>query len=60
MMMRWGCDLADMLELPGWIEASPTGTFLYKTFGFYEFEKIEHEGNVTGVCMRRDITVPRQ
>ncbi|KAK5175581.1 uncharacterized protein LTR77_000720 [Saxophila tyrrhenica] len=25
MMMQWGCDLADLLSLPGWIEASPEG-----------------------------------
>ena len=50
-MMKWGCDVADLLGLPGWIEASEEGNFLYKTFGFYDYEKIE---SVSGMAMKRD------
>lgn len=53
MMMKWGCDLADLLGIPGWIEASPEGNFLYKTYGFYDYEKIEGE-MAGGTNMRRD------
>ena len=51
-MMQYGCDLADQLFLPGWIEASDEGNFLYKTFGFYNFEKIG--GELGGTNMKRD------
>ncbi|KAI7150838.1 hypothetical protein KC316_g15515 [Hortaea werneckii] len=40
MMMNWGCNVADALMLPSWIEASPEGNFLYKRFGFYDYERI--------------------
>jgi GNAT superfamily N-acetyltransferase len=52
LMMRWGCDLADRLFLPGWIEASPEGTRLYREFGFYAVE--ETGGELGGVYMKRD------
>ena len=52
LMMQWGCDVADLLGLPGWIEASDEGNFLYKTFGFYEYEKIQSE--LGGTNMKRD------
>lgn len=48
MMMQWGVDVADSLCLPGWIEASPEGNFLYKRFGFYDFEEIRREDEVLG------------
>ena len=51
-MLQWGCDLADQLFLPGWIEASVEGNFLYKAFGFYDYETIE--GEIEGTNMRRD------
>lgn len=51
-MMQWGCDLADQLFLPGWIEASEEGNYLYKRFGFYDFEKIQ--GDLGGMNMKRD------
>ena len=54
MMMKWGCDLADALFLPGWIEASPEGNFLYKNFGFNEYEKINDGEMGEGTNMRRD------
>lgn len=34
MMMKWGCDLADQLFLPAWVEASPEGRALYLKFGW--------------------------
>ena len=49
-MMQWGCDLADQLFIPGWIEASEEGNFLYKAFGFYDFAKLP--GDAT--FMKRD------
>lgn len=45
-MMRWGCELADLLFLPAWVEASPEGNFLYKKFGFCDFKQIEHEDSM--------------
>lgn len=34
MMMEWGCDLADQLFLPAWVEASPEGRALYLKYGW--------------------------
>jgi len=56
MMMQWGCDLADQLMLPGYIEASKEGNFLYKTFGFYDHETIKWESGGDAVAMKRDVT----
>ncbi|KAL8369586.1 hypothetical protein RB595_000084 [Gaeumannomyces hyphopodioides] len=58
LMMRWGCDLADQLSVPGYVEASPDGTALYKSFGFYEIERA-NAGELDAVNMRRDAAVPR-
>lgn len=52
MVLQWGCDAADALSLPGWIESSPEGSFLYKSFGFYEHSKIP--GELGGINMKRD------
>lgn len=52
MMLKWGCDVADLLRLAGWIEASEEGNFLYKVHGFYDHSKIE--GELPGVNMKRD------
>ena len=46
MMMRWGCELADLLFLPAWIEASPEGNFLYRKFGFADKQQLTHNGMV--------------
>ena len=54
MMLKWGCDLADALFLPGWIEASAEGNFLYKTFGFYDYEKLDDTDMGEGTNMRRE------
>ncbi|KAK7931412.1 acyl-CoA N-acyltransferase [Apiospora marii] len=54
LMLRWGCDLADQLALPGWIESSAEGNFLYKVFGFYDVAKMKNEGDMSGTFMRRD------
>lgn len=51
-MMQWGCDLADQLFLPAWIEASPEGNQLYRRFGFYNFSR--SAGGLEGTNMRRD------
>ncbi|KAH9884420.1 acyl-CoA N-acyltransferase [Xylariomycetidae sp. FL2044] len=52
MMMQWGCDLADQLFLPAWIEASPEGNALYRKYGFYDLEPAR--GGLQGTNMRRD------
>ncbi|GAB1312410.1 N-acetyltransferase domain-containing protein [Madurella fahalii] len=52
LMMQWGCDLADQLFLPAWIEASPEGNHLYRRHGFYDFSKVV--GELEGTHMRRD------
>lgn len=51
MMMKWGCDLADQLFLPGWVEASEEGSALYRTFGFYDYEHLKEP--LTGINMKR-------
>ncbi|KAL8358917.1 hypothetical protein RB601_008195 [Gaeumannomyces tritici] len=53
LMMRWGCGLADQLSVPGYVEASPDGTALYKSFGFYEIERA-NAGELDAVNMKRD------
>lgn len=54
LMMQWGVDLMDSLFLPGWIEASPDGNKLYKTFGFYVHETVVINGSPVA-NMRRDV-----
>lgn len=54
MMMKWGCDVADALGLPAWIEASAEGNLLYRTFGFYVYEEITVGELAGGVNMRRE------
>lgn len=51
-MMRWGCDLADLLFLPAWVESSPEGNYLYRKYGFYDFEVAA--GGLEGTNMKRD------
>ncbi|KAI2607951.1 acyl-CoA N-acyltransferase [Hypoxylon sp. NC1633] len=53
LMMKWGCDLADLLSLPAWIEASTEGNFLYKKFGFYDFAPMASGRG--GFSMKRDV-----
>ncbi|KAK5121294.1 hypothetical protein LTR85_005460 [Meristemomyces frigidus] len=53
MMLQWGCDFADQLFLPGWLHASAQGNFLYKQFGFYDFEVVD-QASGGGVNMKRD------
>ncbi|KAJ4305578.1 hypothetical protein N0V90_001109 [Kalmusia sp. IMI 367209] len=52
MIMEWGCNLADQLFLPVWIEASSIGGLLYRKFGFYDIGPMG--GGIPGMCMRRD------
>ena len=57
MMLKWGCDLADQLFLPAWVEASPMGNHLYRRFGFRDVE-VNEEGDVMqGSVMRREAKV---
>jgi GNAT superfamily N-acetyltransferase len=39
-MVRWGCDLADRMFLPMWVEASEYGRGLYKKCGFEDVEDV--------------------
>lgn len=52
LMMQWGCDLADVLSIPAWIEASVEGNALYKIYGFLDVETPPGLGEVT--FMRRE------
>lgn len=54
MMMQWGCDLANQLFLPAWVEASPEGNHLYRRHGFYDIGKSRAGGELQGTNMRRD------
>jgi hypothetical protein len=56
MMLQWGCDLADQLFLPSWVEASPAGSALYRKFGYREVE-VSGEGDVQGSTMKREAQV---
>lgn len=53
MMMKWGVELMDLLFLPGYIEASEEGNFLYRAFGFYDYERIDLR-QLQGMSMKRD------
>lgn len=57
MLLQWGCDLADLLQLPGYIEASRDGNFLYKTFGFEGVETMPLDDDPAndGLAMVREI-----
>lgn len=46
-MMQWGCDLADVLALPAWIEASSAGNALYQIYGFVDVDTPPGLGEVT-------------
>lgn len=51
LMLKWGCDVADRLGLPAWVEASLDGCQLYKVFGF---ENVHiSEGDIQGSTMKR-------
>lgn len=52
LMMQWGCDLADVLSIPAWIEASVEGQALYKVHGFVDVDTPPGLGDVT--FMRRE------
>lgn len=55
-MLSWGTDLADRLQLPGWIEASTEGNSLYKKHGFYDYESLDDPVLGGGTNMRREPT----
>lgn len=50
LLMQWGCDVADALSLPAWIEASMQGHALYKCYDFVDVG--EFPGHV--IYMRRE------
>lgn len=57
-MLKWGCELADLLSLPAWVEASPDGNHLYKVFGFENVVVSNGEGDdLHGTTMKRPASV---
>ncbi|KAI4718001.1 hypothetical protein E4T48_05761 [Aureobasidium sp. EXF-10727] len=56
MMLQWGCDLADQLFLPSWVEASPTGNFLYRKHGYADVD-VKKGGGMEGSLMKREAKV---
>ena len=53
MMLQWGCDLADLLFLPSWVEASPTGNLLYRKYGYRDVD-VKKGGDMAGSLMKRE------
>ena len=56
MMLQWGCDLADHLLLPSWVEASPTGNFLYRKYGYKDVD-VKKGGDMAGSLMKREAKI---
>ncbi|KAG6358323.1 hypothetical protein INS49_014207 [Diaporthe citri] len=50
MMLQWGTDVADVLAVAGWVEASKDGTILYERHGF----KVVGYQSSGGTFMRRE------
>jgi len=48
MHMKWGCDKADELGLPAYLEASPKGKGLYERFGFEPVGTMEFDARKWG------------
>ncbi|ROW00149.1 hypothetical protein VSDG_03581 [Cytospora chrysosperma] len=44
LLMQWGCDVADALSVPAWIEASTEGNPLYKCYGFFDVGEMQGVG----------------
>lgn len=40
MLLDWGLKIADEQHIPSYLEATPAGAGLYKSFGFEEKEKL--------------------
>lgn len=40
-MVKWGCDIADQLLVPMWVEASAAGHRVYSANGFEVVEKVD-------------------
>lgn len=52
MLVKWGVDEADRLDLPCFLESSPYGVGLYKKFGFREIGAFEM--SIAKECFRED------
>lgn len=50
LMLKWGTDIADILGVAGWVEASKDGTILYERHGF----KVVGYQSSGGTFMRRE------
>lgn len=56
MMVKWGCELADLLGISSHVEGSVDGRRLYEKHGYFvEGEPIMVDGVVCGLNMRRPI-----
>ena len=68
MLVQKGCDMADELELPAVLTASPAGLPIYKKYGYVEKEVVsfdpkrygKDEGLEKTVCMLREPLVSRK
>ncbi|KAK7702526.1 hypothetical protein SLS57_011314 [Botryosphaeria dothidea] len=61
MLVSMGCDIADRLFLPAWVESSPVGEHLYSSFGFREVARPEIKNSkfdLSGPAMRREARKP--
>lgn len=61
MLVSMGCDIADRLFLPAWVESSPVGEHLYSSFGFREVARPEIKNSkfdLSGSAMRREARKP--
>ncbi|KAJ9605588.1 hypothetical protein H2200_010245 [Cladophialophora chaetospira] len=41
MLIKWGLDIADELNLPAYLESSPAGHRLYQKFGFKDIDELK-------------------
>jgi hypothetical protein len=41
MLIKWGCEIADISGVPAFLEASPTGLPLYEKAGFKEVDRFD-------------------
>lgn len=53
-MVKWGCDLADHLFLPVWVEGSEKGHELYLQNGFEDVENVNTQTKKMGVALLYD------
>lgn len=61
-LVRTGCEMADRLFLPVWVESSPVAERLYRKHGFDLVRRPDHVRNgkydMTGPVLRREARGP--